>query len=186
VNAAWTSLRFANFLHLARCPSLSIADVVELQVWAPSDVAKAAQRFVLESQVKLAKELSLPLNVHSRSAGTAEFSEWLPCLPIVMLINVTFIGKPTIDLLQKANASSILMHAFDGRAAYAVQAVKSLPSCYFSVPASIVRAPSFAELAKQVPLDRLCLETDSPALHPVKGPRSTLHEPLNPSLEVKF
>jgi Tat protein secretion system quality control protein TatD with DNase activity len=61
------------------------------------------------------------------------------------------------------------MHAFDGRANYALQAVKTLPNCYFSIPASIVRAPSFAELAKQLPIEKICLETDSPALHPVKG-----------------
>eukprot|EP01114_Cavostelium_apophysatum_P013766 TRINITY_DN3409_c0_g1_i2.p1 TRINITY_DN3409_c0_g1~~TRINITY_DN3409_c0_g1_i2.p1 ORF type:complete len:277 (-),score=28.90 TRINITY_DN3409_c0_g1_i2:49-858(-) len=105
---------------------------------------KEDQRYVLERQIELARELDLPLNVHSRSAG-----------------------KPTIDLLKEKNAKNVLLHCFDGNA----KAVKLGLECgfYFSIPASIVRQESTRKLAQLVPLDRLLLETDSPALHPIKA-----------------
>ena len=61
----------------------------------------------------------------------------------------------------------MLLHAFDGRPAFAVKAA----SCGWklSVPASAVRSDSFRKWVAEVPLDALCLETDSPALYPVKG-----------------
>jgi TatD DNase family protein len=103
------------------------------------------QRLVLEEHAKWSKEHSLTLNVHSRSAG-----------------------KPTIDLLQKANATRVLLHAFDGRPAYAQQAARI--GWKLSVPASTVRSDAFQKMVGSLPLEALCLETDAPALHPVKGP----------------
>lgn len=47
---------------------------------------------------------------------------------------------------------------------------------YFSIAPSIVRDPSQKQVATSVPLDRLVLESDSPALGPVKGQTNT---PLN-------
>ena len=55
------------------------------------------------SQAKLALELGLPLNVHSRSAG-----------------------HHAITLLKEVGAAkSCVLHAFDGKAKYAVDAVSS-------------------------------------------------------------
>ena len=47
---------------------------------------------------------------------------------------------------------------------------------YFSIAPSLVRDPSQKQVATSVPLDRIVLESDSPALGPVKGQRNT---PLN-------
>jgi len=62
-----------------------------------------------------------------------------------------------------------LLHAFDGRAAHALSAVARSPRFYFSVPPSTVRSPQMQKLVAALPLERLVLETDAPALPPVKG-----------------
>jgi len=110
------------------------------------------QKDNLQRVVELSKELELPLQIHSRSAG-----------------------KQAIDVLSRANASSVQMHAFDGKASYAKEASSEL-DFYFSIPTSIVRSPQKQKLAKAVKIDRLLIETDSPVLGPDREKRN---EPSN-------
>ena len=125
---------------------------VGLDYWvAKEEEQRAVQREVLTRFVSLANELSLPLNVHSRSAG-----------------------HHTVDLLIAAGASKVLMHAFDGKATHALRGVEA--GFFFSIPPSIVRSPQKQKLARRLPLSALMLETDSPVLGPEKGVRN---EPVN-------
>lgn len=104
--------------------------------------SKEIQRNVFREQLKLAKELDLPVNVHSRSAGHY-------CIEELVHLGI-----------QKA-----LLHAFDGKAGHALKGAEH--GYFFSVPPSIVRSPQMQKLVKQVPIQNLVLETDSPALPPI-------------------
>ena len=102
--------------------------------------------------IDLAKDLKLPIQVHSRSAG-----------------------KSAIRVLENNDAAAVHMHAFDGKSSYARSASNDL-GYYFSIPTSVVRSPQKKKLVKAVALERLLLETDSPVLGIEKGERN---EPAN-------
>ena len=102
--------------------------------------------------IELAKELKLPVQVHSRSAG-----------------------RSALDVLSDMDASEVHLHAFDGKSSLARMASNDL-GYYFSIPTSVVRSPQKQKLVKAVNLERLLIETDSPVLSPERGTRN---EPAN-------
>lgn len=110
------------------------------------------QRSAFVDMIDLSKELDLPIQVHSRSAGRA-----------------------ALEVLEKENASLVHMHAFDGKSSLARMASNDL-DYYFSIPTSVVRSPQKQKLVKAVNIERLLIETDSPVLAPDRGMRNT---PLN-------
>ncbi len=140
---------------LARTNRTQLAAIGEvgLDYWyVKTEERRAAQRTCLERMAALADELELPLNVHSRSAG-----------------------HHTLDLLVSCGANRVLMHAFDGKASYAVRAAEQ-HGYLFSVPPSVVRSPQKQKLVRRLPLEALALESDSPVLGPERGIRN---EPAN-------
>jgi len=94
---------------------------------------------VFEKFIELSEKLGLPIIVHSRSAG-----------------------RDAINMLVEKNAGRVLMHAFDGKASYAMRGVEA--GFFFSIPPSIVRSPQKQKLAARLPLENLLLESDSPVL----------------------
>ncbi|KAI8613322.1 hypothetical protein BC830DRAFT_486170 [Chytriomyces sp. MP71] len=109
---------------------------------------KQLQKEAFRTQVLLAKELNLPVNVHSRNAGHHAISLLEEC-----------------EMLHRA-----LLHAFDGATKHAVKAAEK--GAVFSIPGSVVREASFRKLVVALPLSSLCLESDAPALAPVKNTKS--------------
>ncbi len=77
-------------------------------------------------------------------------------------------------MLKQHNARQVVLHAFDGSSRFIRAAVDA--GYYFSVPACVTRSVPFQHLVELVPLHQLLLETDSPALAPIKGPGTMFEE----------
>ena len=138
-------------------PDLTGIGEVGLDYWVcQEETRRGPQREAFTELVRLAMELDLPLNVHSRSAG-----------------------RHAIDLLLELDAKRVLMHAFDGKAGHALRGVEA--GFVFSIPPSIVRSPQKRKLVRALPLHALALETDSPVLGPEQGLRN---EPANIALSA--
>jgi TatD DNase family protein len=132
---------------------------VGLDYWVvKADSEKALQREIFTRFVALSRELDLPLNVHSRSAG-----------------------RHAVALLLDNDATRVQMHAFDGKAGAALPAVEA--GYFFSIPPSIVRSRQKQKLVKQLPLSCLLVETDSPVLGP-EG--QTRNEPANLPVSIRM
>ncbi|XP_064411648.1 putative deoxyribonuclease tatdn3-A isoform X1 [Latimeria chalumnae] len=105
------------------------------------------QQRVFRKQLELAKRFDLPVNVHSRSAG-----------------------RQTVAFLKEQGIQKALLHNFAGRPSVAMEAVEA--GYFFSFPPAVIRNDQRFKLIKQIPLDRICLETDSPALGTDKQERN--------------
>jgi TatD DNase family protein len=125
---------------------------VGLDFWAVREThLREIQMRILTRQVELANDLGLTLNVHSRSCG-----------------------RHTISFLKDLGAKKVLMHAFDGKASAAREGLEA--GYFFSVPPSVVRSPQKQKLVRNLPLERMLLESDSPVLGPNREARN---EPAN-------
>jgi TatD DNase family protein len=125
---------------------------VGLDYWIAQDAAqRELQRKIFAQHIALAKQLELPMTVHSRSAG-----------------------RHAIALLREHHAKNAVLHAFDGKASSAAEGLDA--GYYFSVPPSVVRSPQKQKLIRHLPMERLLLESDSPVLGPDREERN---EPAN-------
>ncbi|KAK9702218.1 hypothetical protein K7432_011346 [Basidiobolus ranarum] len=116
----------------------------EINPKVSAEKLKEIQCYVFSAQLKVARELNLAVNVHSRSAG-----------------------HYAISMLEAHKIELAVLHAYDGKASSAKKGVEL--GYYFSIPPSILRSPQKQKLVSVVPLSNLLLETDSPALGPEKG-----------------
>ena len=103
------------------------------------------QKDIFIKQIKLANELNLPICVHDREAH-----------------------KDTFDILKEYNQNSdVVMHCFSGSVEFARECAKQGWYLALGGVVTFKNAIKMKEVAKDVPLDKLLLETDSPYLTPV-------------------
>jgi TatD DNase family protein len=121
------------------------------------DAGREIQRDIFKSFIALSKELDLPLNVHSRSAG-----------------------RHAVAMLLECGAARVQMHAFDGKASAGLTAAEA--GYFFSIPPSVVRSRQKQKLVKNLPLSSILVETDSPVLGPDPNERN---EPTNVTVSIK-
>jgi TatD DNase family protein len=118
---------------------------------------REAQRRVFRAQVALARDLKLPVVIHTREA-------W----------------DDTLRILGDERASEIggVFHCFSGGTAEARRCLDLGFFLSFAGPVTFKNACDLAEAATYAPLDRVLCETDSPYLtpHPHRGKRN---EPAN-------
>lgn len=103
------------------------------------------QRKVFRQQIQLAKELNLPLVVHSRDAE-----------------------EDTQKILEEEKAHQVggVLHCFSGGLDFARSALEKGYYLSFAGPVTYPKSHRLKEVVKEVPLNRILLETDAPFLTP--------------------
>lgn len=110
--------------------------------WGKEDAA--IQKEVFIKQIKLANELNLPICVHDRDAH----------------------GE-TLSILKEYNKNSkAVMHCFSGSVEFMRECLKMGMYIALGGVVTFKNAPKTHEVAREIPLERLLLETDSPFLTP--------------------
>jgi TatD DNase family protein len=117
---------------------------------------KATQLRVFDRQLALADEFQLPVVIHQREA-----EEDLRAV-----------------LRERGGRVPWILHSFDGSRDLADEALAA--GCYLGVGGLMTRAGStgLREILKNIPLDRILLETDAPYLVP-RGVKNRRNEPAN-------
>lgn len=114
---------------------------------------KEVQHSVLRRQIGLARELKMPIVIHDRDAH-----------------------EDVVKILREEKASEVggVMHSFSGSWETAKICMNLGFHISFGGPITFKNARVPKEVLKQVPLDRLLIETDSPYLtpHPYRGKRN--------------
>ena len=107
------------------------------------DSTKEVQKKVFEAQLKLAKELDVPVIIHDREAHL-----------------------DTMELLKKYNPKGIV-HCYSGSAEMAKEIIKLGMYIGFTGVLTFKNARRSLEAAAVIPQDRLLIETDCPYMAPV-------------------
>lgn len=103
------------------------------------------QKDVFIKQIKLANELGLPICVHDREAH-----------------------KDSFDILKEYNrGSDVVMHCFSGSVEFARECVKAGWYLALGGVVTFKNAVKMKDVAVDIPLDSLLVETDAPYLTPV-------------------
>ena len=111
--------------------------------WDKSFVELQQEIFI--KQIKLANRLNLPIVVHDREAH-----------------------KDCFDILKAENSGSeVLFHCFSGSVEFMRECVKQGWYIALGGVVTFKNAIKMKDVAREVPLDKLVLETDSPYLTPV-------------------
>jgi len=152
---------FGEMAQLAKRPKVIAWGEIGLDYFydhSPRDV----QQQVFLKQLQLARAANLPIVIHCRPSDQSE-NAWDDCL----------------DLLREHWAQSglgCILHCFTGSWAHATRALDMGFMISFAGNVTFPKGQQIREAAKQVPLDRMLIETDSPFLAPVPN-RGKRNEP---------
>lgn len=121
--------------------------------WIKDPAGRKAQDPFLVDFISLARELQVPLVIHSRKAEAE-----------------------ATNIIESRFSGDVLMHCFDGPAEVA-QRIRD-NDWYITLPANFMRFKNRLGAARILPLERLMLETDGPYMSPTKE----RNEPANISI----
>jgi TatD DNase family protein len=114
---------------------------------------KEVQKEVFRKQIQLAKKVNLPIIIHNREAT-----------------------QDVVDILKEEGADAVggIMHCYSGSLEVAKVCAEMNFYISFGGPVTFKNAKKPKEVAAELPLDRLLIETDCPFLapHPYRGKRN--------------
>lgn len=116
---------------------------------------KELQKEIFIKQIEFANQMNLPLNIHSRESHL-----------------------DTLEILKKYNKNSTaILHCFSGSLEFAKECIKEGIYIALGGVVTFKNAKKTKEVAKNIPLEFLLLETDDPYLAPVPF-RGTENQPM--------
>lgn len=121
---------------------------------SPRDV----QREVFRRQLQIARSLHLPVIIHSREANDDTIQ--------ILRQELGGTSGPPVNHAQDAGATGVL-HCFGGTLQMAQDAIELGFYISFAGTVTFKKADDLREIARQLPLERLLVETDCPYLTPV-------------------
>lgn len=125
--------------------------------WVPEPLW-ARQEEVFRALVRLARDANKPIIVHSRKAEARMF-----------------------EVLREEGVTRVDWHCFGGKTKLGLQIGANRH--WLSIPANARRSESFTKLLRELPRDRVLLETDCPYLGPEPG---VDNEPANVSVTAAY
>ena len=121
---------------------------------------RETQRAVFAEQIALARELAMPVSIHVRSDESDAYDELLE-----------------IWIAEGGRTLEGVLHCYTGTLDFARRAMDEGLFVSFSGIVTFKGSHALREVARQIPLDRLMIETDAPFLAP-QGHRGRRNEPL--------
>jgi len=111
--------------------------------WVKDERLREKQALIFRIFIDLARKLKMPVVIHARDAF-----------------------EDAIKILEEENAKQVLMHMFGAR--HLLQKVIS-NGWFISLNTIVLRSKKHKKIARDISLENLMLETDSPWLHPDGG-----------------
>lgn len=105
---------------------------------------RETQKNALRAQMNLAKELKMPVVIHDRDAH-----------------------KDTLEILKEFPEVNGVVHCFSGSVEFAKECIKLGYYIGFTGVVTFKNAKKIVEVAKEIPIDRMLVETDAPFMAPV-------------------
>jgi TatD DNase family protein len=147
-----TPADFEEITQLARRPKVIAWGEIGLDYFYDNSPRNIQQQ-VFVKQLQLAQTARLPVVIHCRPSNDSE-DAWEDCLTL-------------LDEHWASSGMGGILHCFTGTRAHAGRALDMGFMISFAGNITFPKAQQIREVAKQAPLDRILIETDSPFLAPV-------------------
>ncbi len=161
----WDDTAIENLRQLANSAKkvIAIGEIGLDYYWIKESKKQAQQREVLQQQLKLAQDVNLPVIIHMREENDAWFGQ-----ASIDLLDILTKWQNLLRIQEHplANKPGVL-HSYNGNLETAHKAIEH--NFYIGVtgPVTYKNAEEKRRIIRQLPLERLLIETDAPFLTPV-------------------
>jgi len=161
----WNDESIENLRNLARSADkvIAIGEIGLDYYWVKEPEKRARQRQVLKEQLRLAREANLPVVIHMREADDVWFGQASVDL---LEILTEWQGELAAENHPLAKKPGVL-HSYNGNLETAQKAIQLHFYIGVTGPVTYKNAEVKRQIIRQLPLERLLIETDAPFLTPV-------------------
>ncbi|GFP78014.1 TatD family hydrolase [Clostridium fungisolvens] len=135
---------FERIKELAKNKKVKAIGEIGLDYYWEENPPREVQKSVFRAHMKLAEELKLPVVIHDREAH-----------------------GDTLEIMKEFTNVKGIVHCFSGSVEFAKECLKLGYYIGFTGVVTFKNAKKILEVAKEVPLDRMLVETDCPYMAPV-------------------